>query len=80
MIRLLQLLILIALAVLVWRLVRNVLAARRGPGGGDASAGRSPEFEPTARCVRCGTYVPRAQLDAAGVCPRCLPPRQANDA
>jgi len=64
--RLLQLLLLAALIWLAWRLVRKALA---GPG---RAADAPPEFEPTARCGRCGTHVPRPQLDAAGLCPRCL--------
>lgn len=64
--RLLQLLLLGALVWIAWRLVRNVLAPpRRGP------AEEPPAFEPTTRCARCGTHVPRAQLDAAGTCARC---------
>lgn len=63
-----RLLILIGLAAIVWRLVRNALAPNPGPG---AAAGDTPQFEPTARCARCGTHVPRGQLDAAGVCQRC---------
>jgi hypothetical protein len=68
MIRLLQLLALAALAWVVWRLVRHALAP---PGAG---AGRKEaEFEPTARCARCGTHVPRGELDAAGLCRKCAP-------
>jgi len=65
--RLIQLLLLVALAFIVWRLIRNALAPPPGPGGGEAP----PRFEPTARCDRCGTHVPRAELDAAGLCARC---------
>lgn len=67
--RLLQLLILAALAWVAWRLIRNALAPRPGPGRPDG--GEAPRFEPTARCAKCGTHVPRAQLDAAGLCERC---------
>jgi hypothetical protein len=63
--RLLLFLLLIALALVVWRLVRSALA----PTAPREAA--PPEFEPTARCARCGTHVPRAQLDAAGACARC---------
>jgi len=63
--RLVQLLLLIALAVIVWRLVRRALAPPPAPSG------EAPRFEPMARCARCGTHVPRAELDAAGVCARC---------
>jgi len=63
--RLLQLLLLIALAVIVWRLLRKALAPPPPTGG------EPREFEPTARCTRCGTHVPREQLDAAGLCTRC---------
>lgn len=70
--RLLQLLLLAALVWIVWRLVRKALAPPRadGPAGPDGP-GEQQTFEPTARCARCGTHVPRAQLDAAGACPRC---------
>ncbi|MBI3171555.1 MAG: hypothetical protein HYZ32_03060 [Hydrocarboniphaga effusa] len=64
MIRILQILLLLALAWTIWRVVKNWLAPRP-----DSRA--TPEFEPTARCAQCGTHVPRAQLDAAGRCPRC---------
>jgi hypothetical protein len=63
MFRLLQLLLLVALAVIAWRLVKKALAS---PPAGDA-----PAFEPTGRCARCGTHVPRDQLDADGACARC---------
>jgi hypothetical protein len=63
--RILQLLLLIALAVIVFRLVRRALAPPAAPRQ-DA-----PQFEPTARCARCGTHVPRTQLDATGACARC---------
>lgn len=64
MIRILQILLLLALAWLIWRVVRNLLAARL-----DSRA--TPEFEPAARCIKCDTHVPRTQLDAAGLCARC---------
>ena len=68
--RVFQLLILIGLAAIVWRLVRRALAPPpAAPGGGEGQT-----FEPTARCARCGTFVPARQLDAAGLCPRCKPP------
>jgi hypothetical protein len=63
--RLIQLLLLVALALIVWRLLRNALAPP-APGPGE-----TPKFEPTARCARCGTHVPREQLDAAGLCTSC---------
>jgi hypothetical protein len=63
--RLIQLLLFAALIWIAWRLVRKALAPPA------ADAGATPPFEPTARCAKCGTHVPRAQLDAAGVCPRC---------
>ena len=65
--RLFQILILIGLAAIVWRLVRKALA----PPPSSAPPGEPPAFEPTARCVACGTHVPRTELNAAGVCPRC---------
>ena len=68
--RLFQLLILIGLAAIVWRLVKNALAP--GPGAGPAGGpGAPPQFERTGRCASCGTHVPRDQLDAAGLCLRC---------
>lgn len=71
MFRLIQLLLLVGLAAIVWRLVRQALAPP-GPAPGPApGATDEPRFEPTARCGRCGTHVPKAQLDAAGVCQRC---------
>ncbi len=60
--RLLLLLLLVVLAVIAWRMVRGALK----PPAGDA-----PKFEPTARCARCGTHVPRDELDAGGACARC---------
>jgi len=66
MTRLLQLLLLAALIWIVWRLLRKAL----GPGEGRRDA-PPPAFEPTARCAKCGTHVPREQLDPAGLCPRC---------
>jgi len=62
--RLLLLLLLIALAFIVWRVLRQALAPP--PPAGDA-----PRFEPTGRCEKCGTHVPREQLDTAGLCARC---------
>lgn len=61
--RLLQLLLLLALAYFAWRLLRRALAKPAEP--------EAPRFEPTARCTRCGTHVPRSDVDAAGLCPRC---------
>ena len=63
--RLLLLLLLVALAVIVWRMVRGALTP---------AAGEAPKFEPTARCGKCGTHVPRDQLDAGGTCARCRAP------
>jgi hypothetical protein len=67
MARLLQLLLLIALAYIAWRLLRRALAPPREPESG------RPRFEPTARCGRCGTHVPAAEL-ADGLCARCRTP------
>ena len=64
--RLLQLVLLGALIWIAWRLVRKALAPPRAD-----PADEPQRFEPTARCARCGTHVPRAQLDATGACPRC---------
>jgi hypothetical protein len=60
--RLLLLLLLLALAYFAWRVLRRALEPPAPP---------PPSFEPTARCARCGTHVPRAEVDAAGLCPRC---------
>ena len=60
--RLLLLLLLVAVAVIAWRLLRRALAS---------PANEAPKFEPTARCAKCGTHVPRDQLDATGACARC---------
>lgn len=64
MMRLLQILLLIALAWVAWRLIRKALAP-------PPSRTEPPEFQPTARCTQCGTHVPRAQLNANGICERC---------
>jgi hypothetical protein len=61
--RLLSLLLLVLLAYVAWRLLRRALQPPREPA--------PPRFEPTARCARCGTHVPAAQLDAAGLCTHC---------
>ena len=64
MVRLLLLLLLLAaVAAIAWRVLR--------PAPGQRPAEAPPKFEPTARCARCGTHVPRDQLDAAGACARC---------
>ena len=67
MIRILQILLLLALAWIAWRMVRAMLAPRSGSERREA-----PRFTPTARCARCGTFVPRDQLDADGICSSCL--------
>lgn len=64
--RLLQLLLLIALVWIVWRVLRKALAPPPAAGPGE-----TPRFEPTERCAGCGTHVPRSELGAAGLCPRC---------
>jgi hypothetical protein len=64
MMRVLQVILLLALAWVVWRLVRRALAP-------PPNRTEPPEFEPTARCAQCGTHVPRTQLDAHGVCRHC---------
>ena len=66
MVRILQLLLLLALAYIAWRLLKRALAPPREPGPGAGP----PRFEPTARCARCGTHVPAAELEA-GACARC---------
>jgi hypothetical protein len=59
--RLLFFLLLLALAYFAWRVLRRAVPPPDAP----------PSFEPTARCAKCGTHVPRADVDAAGLCPRC---------
>lgn len=68
MVRILQILLLLALVWIVWRMVRAWLSPRSG-----ADRREAPRFEPTARCAQCGTHVLREQLDSAGRCPRCIP-------
>ena len=61
----LRLLLLVAAAWLIWRIVRRgraQLEQRRKP---------ADEFEPMARCAQCGTFLPARSLDAAGKCGRC---------
>ena len=65
-----RLLLLIGLAAIVWRLVRNALTPPPATGAAPPT-GDAPRFEATGRCAKCGTHVPRAQLDAAGICQRC---------
>ena len=60
--RLLLLLLLVAFALVAWRMLRRGL---------NPPPDAAPKFEPTARCARCGTHVPREQLDATGACARC---------
>lgn len=67
--RLLQLLLLAALIWLAWRVLRKALAPPATPRDDTP-----PQFEPTARCAQCGTHVPRAELNAAGMCARCQTP------
>lgn len=64
MIRLLQLLLLLILAAIAWRLVKRWLLP-------PADGGEPPRVVRTGRCSRCGTHVPAADLDSASVCPRC---------
>ena len=65
--RLIELLLVIVLALTIWRLARDLLAPRGG--GRDPGPGRT--FEATGRCAQCGTHVPRGHLDASGRCPQC---------
>lgn len=62
--RFVQLLLLIVLAYIAWRLLRRALAPPQKSGE------PQQRFEPTVRCTRCGTHVPAAEIDA-GVCARC---------
>lgn len=65
--RLLQLLLFIALVVIAVRAIRRMLAPP--PAGGPAAA--PPSFEATGRCSKCGTFVPRRELDNASLCFDC---------
>jgi hypothetical protein len=65
MVRLLQILLLIALALWIARTVREMLAPPRRPDPAP------PAFEPMARCARCAVHVPAVRLDARGLCPDC---------
>lgn len=64
MIRLLQFLLLLILAALVWRMVKRWLAPPADPGA-------TPRVVHTGRCSRCGTHVPAGELDGNGTCARC---------
>ena len=59
----LRILLVAVLIWIVWRVVSKMLAPR--------DEAQTPRFEATQRCTKCGTHVPREQLDAAGLCPRC---------
>lgn len=63
---LLRLLLLVAAAWLIWQVARQV---RR------QLSQRPPEiendFEPMARCARCGTHLPAKSLNSNGLCGRC---------
>lgn len=66
-----SLLIRIALLVLaIWfgvKLLRKVLGATGLSG--DAPA--PDRFEPTARCRRCGVYLPASAVSSSGQCGKC---------
>lgn len=64
MIRLLQLLLLLALGAILWRLLKRWLLAP--PEAGDA-----PRVVQAGRCPQCGTHVPQAELGSDGRCMRC---------
>ena len=65
MVRLLQFLLLVALALWIARTLREMLAPPRPPP-------QSPHgFEPMARCARCSVHVPAERLDRAGLCAQC---------
>ncbi|MES0873015.1 hypothetical protein [Sinimarinibacterium thermocellulolyticum] len=61
----LRILLLVAAAWLVWRIVRQIRAQLR------QQPPVSNEFEPMARCAACGTHLPARSLDATGRCGRC---------
>lgn len=62
-----RVLIVLAAAWLIWRIVRQVRAqlSRRDP------APPPDAYEPMARCAKCGTYLPLKSLNSAGLCGRC---------
>lgn len=62
----LRLLIIVAAAWLVWRIVKQVRSQlpRQNPPPGDL-------YEPMARCAKCGTHLPAKALNSAGLCGRC---------
>jgi len=65
MVRLLQFLLLVALALWIARTVRELLAPPR------PTEPSPPAFEPMARCARCAVHVPADRLDRAGLCAQC---------
>lgn len=61
-----RLILLLAIAVLVWLGLRSLLTGLRG------NAPRKPEAVADLRaCTRCGTFVEPQLLDAQYVCPDC---------
>ena len=61
-----RLILLLAAAWVLWRLLRGVrIHVVRG------QQPSAPTFEPMARCTRCGVHQPKASLSAAGLCGRC---------
>lgn len=62
----LRLLIIMAAAWLVWRIVKQVRGQLppRNPPTGDL-------YEPMARCTKCGIHLPAKALNSAGLCGRC---------
>lgn len=64
-------LILIAAAVwIVWRLLQGVrvhISRIQPPPPPPAK----PEFEPMARCEKCGVHLPASAISAGGLCGKC---------
>lgn len=71
MVRLLQLLLVVVLAFIAWRLLRQWAARWLLPPETPREPSNDASFEPTARCKRCGTHVPRSELDDTQTCARC---------
>lgn len=65
-----RILLLLALAFVLWRLFVGVRAKLAPPPPPQAPG---EAFEPMAPCQRCGTYLPARSLSSEGLCGRCKP-------
>lgn len=66
MLRLLQIALIVVLLVVAWRLLRRWLLPPP-----PAESDSPKEFQPMGRCSKCGTHVPRAELEGTETCNRC---------